>query len=65
LDQFEDRKVLRNNVDQIINWISNSANASQGLFGDLENKIPLKKVEKSTLMERLMMEQEVFKTFVS
>jgi hypothetical protein len=65
LDQFEDRKVLRNNVDQIINWISNSANASQGLFGDLENKIPLKKVEKSTLMERLMMEQEVFKTFIS
>jgi hypothetical protein len=65
LDQFEDRKVLRNNVDQIINWISNSANASQGLFGDLENKIPLKKVEKSTLMERLMMEQEVFKSFIS
>ena len=65
LDQFEDRKVLRNNVDQIINRISNSANASQGLFGDLENKIPLKKVEKSTLMERLMMEQEVFKSFIS
>jgi len=65
LDQFEDRKVLRNNVDQIINRISNSANASQGLFWDLENKIPLRKVEKSTLMERLMMEQEVFKTFVS
>ena len=65
LDQFEDRKILRNNVDQIINRISNSANASQGLFGDLENKIPLKKVEKSTLMERLMMEQEVFKTFIS
>ena len=65
LDQFEDRKVLRNNVDQIINWISNSANASQGLFWDLENKIPLKKVEKSTLMERLMMEQDVFKSFVS
>ena len=65
LDQFEDRKVLRNNINVIINRISNSANASQGLFWDLENKIPLKKVEKSTLMERLMMEQEVFKTFVS
>ena len=65
LDQFEDRKVLRENLDNIVNWISNSANASQGLFWELENKIPLKKVEKSTLMERLMMEQEVFKTFVS
>ena len=65
LDQFEDRKVLWENLDNIVNWISNSANASQWLFWDLENKIPLKKVEKSTLMERLMMEQEVFKTFVS
>ena len=65
LDQFEDRKVLWNNVDNIINRISNSANASQWLFWELENKIPLKKVEKSNLMERLMMEQEVFKTFVS
>ena len=65
LDRFEDRKVLRHNIDSIINWISNSANASQWLFWELENKIPLKKVEKSTLMERLMMEQEVFKTFVS
>ena len=65
LDQFEDRKVLWENLDNIVNWISNSANASQGLFWELENKIPLKKVEKSTLMERLMMEQEVFKTFVS
>ena len=65
LDSFEDRKVLWNNIDAIINWISNSANASQWLFWELENKIPLKKVEKSTLMERLMMEQEVFKTFIS
>jgi hypothetical protein len=31
----------------------------------MESKIPLKKVESSTLMERLMMEQEVFKTFIS
>jgi len=65
LDWFEDRKVLWNNLDSIINRISNSANASQGLFWDLDNKIPLKKIEKSTLMERLMMEQEVFKSFIS
>lgn len=65
LDDFWDRKMLRQNLDVIIDWISNSANASQWLFWDLENKIPLKKVEESTLMERLMMEQEVFKAFIS
>ena len=65
LDQFEDRKVLWENVNSIIDWIANSSNASQGLFWELENKIPLKKVEKSTLMDRLMMEQDAFKTFVS
>ncbi len=65
LDQFNDRKVLWKNLDIIIDWISNSANANQWLFWDLENKIPLKKAEPSHLMERLMMEQEVFKAFVS
>lgn len=65
LDQFEDRKVLRENVESIINWIVNSANASHWLFWDLESKIPLKRVQPSSLMQRLMMEQEVFKTFIS
>ena len=65
LDSFEDRKKLLNNLDIIIDWISNSANASQWLFWELENRIPLKTTENSTLIERLLMEQEVFKTFVS
>ena len=65
LDQFEDRKVLWNNMDVILDWIMNSSKVSQWLFWDMESKIPLKKVESSTLMERLMMEQEVFKTFIS
>lgn len=65
LDQFADRKVLWDNVEIIIDWIANSSNANQWLFWDLENKIPLKKVQPSGLMDRLMMEQEVFKTFIS
>lgn len=65
LDDFGDRKMLWKNLDLIIDWISNSANASQWLFWDLESKIPLRTVEESTLMERLMMEQEVFKAFIS
>ena len=65
LDRFEDRKVLLNNIEIIIDWISNSANANQWLFWELENKILLKKTGESTLMDRLMMEQEVFKAFIS
>ena len=65
LDQFADRKVLWDNVEIIIDWIANSSNANQWLFWELENKVPLKKVQPSGLMDRLMMEQEVFKTFIS
>lgn len=65
LDQFHDRKVLLDNLDIILDWVKNSANADQGLFGWMETSIALKKSDSSTLMERLMMEQEVFKAFVS
>jgi len=65
LDQFHDRKVLLDNLEIILDWIKNSANADQGLFGGMETTIALKPSEPSTLMERLMMEQEVFKAFVS
>lgn len=65
LDQFNDRKILLENTEIILDWIRNSAHADQGLFGGMETTIPLKKTTPSTLMERLMMEQEVFKTFVS
>ena len=65
LDSFWDRNILWESIDSIIDWITNSANASQWLFGDLESKITLKKVPNSTKMQNLMMEQEVFKTFIS
>jgi DNA polymerase-3 subunit alpha len=32
LDQFNDRKVLLHNVEIILDWVKNSANADQGLF---------------------------------
>ena len=65
LDQFADRNILYHNVNTIIDRIANSSNANQWLFWDLENKIPLKQFPESTLMERLKMEQEVFKSFIS
>jgi DNA polymerase-3 subunit alpha len=33
LDQFHDRKVLLDNLEIILDWVKNSANADQGLFG--------------------------------
>ncbi|MDR2190946.1 MAG: hypothetical protein LBP53_07435 [Candidatus Peribacteria bacterium] len=65
LDQFNDRKVLLDNLEGILDWVKNSANADQGLFGGMETSISLKKAVPSSLMERLMMEQEVFKAFIS
>jgi DNA polymerase III alpha subunit len=69
LDQFYDRTILLDNLEIILDWIKNSANADQGLFGGMETSISLKPrspaEEASTLMERLMMEQEVFKAFIS
>jgi hypothetical protein len=65
LDQFYDRKILRDSTEVIIDRIKTSANADQGLFGGMETFIALKKTNPSTLMERLMMEQEVFKAFIS
>ncbi|MDR2541445.1 MAG: hypothetical protein LBD11_06945 [Candidatus Peribacteria bacterium] len=65
LDQFKDRKVLWDNVELLMDWIKTSANADQGLFGGMETFISLKQTTPSTLMERLMMEQEVFKAFIS
>jgi hypothetical protein len=65
LDQFKDRKILWDNVELIMDRIKTSANADQGLFGGMETFISLKQTSPSTLMERLMMEQEVFKAFIS
>lgn len=65
LDTFEDRKVLLDNLEGILDWVKNSANADQGLFGGMETQIALKQTHPSSLMERLMMEQEVFKSFIS
>lgn len=65
LDAFADRNVLRNSIDDIQNRIKYSANVDQGFFWGLESLIPLKKLPPADHMQKLMMEQEVFKTFVS
>ena len=67
LDQFADRKILLENSNQLIDRSKNISQSDFGLFGgeDLNTDIQLKETTPSTLIERLEMEQEVLKSFVS
>ncbi|MFC2696297.1 MAG: hypothetical protein ACFN4U_04660, partial [Candidatus Absconditicoccaceae bacterium] len=67
LDSFGDRNVLLENTQTLIDRSKTIPNADFGLFGGLgvDTSIQLKQVKPSNLMERLMMEQEVLKAFVS
>lgn len=66
-DDFADRGVLLANTDTIFERAKKSKDTNVGLFGMMEmsTKMTLKPVAESTMMERLMMEYEVFKVFVS
>lgn len=67
LDEFEDRKVLLANTETLLERAKSSKTTSAGLFGmtEMATKITLKAETKSTMMERLMLEYDVFKVFVS
>ena len=67
LDKFWDRNILLENSQILLDWTKNIVNADFWLFGGLgvDTSIQLKPVEKSNLMQRLMMEQEVLKAFIS
>lgn len=67
LDQFGDRNVFLENIQILLDRTKNIANADFGLFGGMgvDTTIQLKPAKSSNLMERLMMEQEVLKAFVS
>lgn len=67
LDAFEDRKVLLANSETLIERSKASQSTDAWLFSMMEmvTKVTLKPTEKSTMMERLMLEYDVFKVFVS
>ena len=68
LDGFWDRKMLLENIQVMIDWSKNISNADFWLFWPvgLDTTIQLKAIdEPSTPMERLMMEQDVLKSFLS
>jgi len=66
-DNFGDRGVLLANSETILEWAKKSKDAGGGLFGMMEmsTKITFKPWPTTTMMERLMLEYEVFKVFVS
>jgi len=77
LDVFEDRVILLENVENILDWVKNSQTKKEtawmGLFGEeLLSEEPLqlkvknwKSKEKNNLMIKLKLEYEAFGTFVS
>ncbi len=67
LDEFWDRWTLLANSETLLEWSKKSKDTGAGLFGMMEmtSTISLKPTEPTTMMDRLMMEYEVFKVFVS
>ena len=67
LDSFGERGMLLHNTENILERSKKSKETAGGLFGTTEiaSNISLKPKEPATTMEKLMMEQEVFKSFVS
>ena len=67
LDQFYDRKTLRDNSTTLLEWAKKTQAAAWWLFGDsaIATQLEIKQTKQATHMEKLMMEQDAFKTFVS
>ena len=67
LDAYADRKVLLESIDVMLDRTKNIATADFWLFGGigLDTRVALRKVEPSHHMEKLMMEYDVLKVFVS
>jgi len=67
LDEFADRKDILENIDQVLDRSKSTQNISMWLFwwDVIDTSIVFKKKFETKMIEKLMMEQEVFKTFVS
>ncbi len=67
LDAFEDRKTLREHVNYLLDWSKSSQTMDMGLFGasDVSSQIVFQKKYTVSLMDKLKMEFDVLKVFVS
>lgn len=66
-DEFGDRNMLLLNSETILERAKKSKDSDSGLFGMMEmnTKMTLKPCPVTTMMQKLMLEYEVFKVFVS
>jgi DNA polymerase III subunit alpha len=65
-DAFGDRSVLLHNLKTILERSKNAKTLDQGLFGSTETaKLTLETTQSANLMDKLFMEQDVLKAFVS
>ncbi len=67
LDEFWDRKTMLENIELLLQRTKSSQQMWWWLFGmtDIQTKITYKNTHKTSFMEKLLMDQDVFKTFVS
>jgi DNA polymerase III alpha subunit len=65
LDCFVDRAILLANMTEILEWSKKSHDVGGGLFADLWPTLVLKEVPYMTHRDKLLAENEVFKTFIS
>jgi len=67
LDDFWDRNILLSNMENLINWTKNISTADLWLFWWLwvDMKVVLKKCDEASHIEKLLMEQEVLKSFIT
>ncbi|HCB51587.1 TPA: hypothetical protein DEP21_03360 [Patescibacteria group bacterium] len=67
MDKFGDRKTMLENIETILHRSKSSSTMGGGLFGmsEMATKITFKTNHQTSFMERLMMEQDVFKSFIS
>ncbi len=66
-DDFHDRKTLWEHVNYLLDWSKSSQTMEQGLFwwSDISTQLVFQKTYITSLMEKLTMEFEVLKVFVS
>jgi len=67
LDKFFDRNTLLHYITSLLEWSKSSQNMDMWLFGwdESTQKISFSKIFETSFEEKLMMEQDVFKCFVS
>lgn len=65
LDEFQERNTMLENLNMMLDWTKNADQSDWGLFGGMvSTDIQFPETRKATAMEKLLMEYDIFKTFI-